>query len=121
MHKPDDRPEGAIDSALRSVFEPNPDTVRRVALEALAEKQQSRAPFLLRWVLVPALFVIAIGFSGGLWWSSQQAVSPRPESPQMIVLSSVEPAAYRIDNIGGVITVAKPNGQVMVVTTGGPS
>lgn len=110
-----------VDEYLRQALEPDSDTTRRVARQALSSPTLARS---LSWRLVvaPAVLVL-VAIVGSLWWrlGPSSSPAPAPALPSVVIVERAQRPAFEITNSGGVIAVITATGQVMAIVSGGTS
>lgn len=111
-----------LDEQIRKALEPDAGAVQRVVAGALATDSESHRPRLFQRLVVAPVMVLVIGAAIVLL-RSHRLVSPESENsaPVLIVVKAERAPVYCISNIGDVITITKPNGQVQAIVSGGTS
>jgi hypothetical protein len=109
-----------LDEQIRRALEPDSGAVQRVVSGALAAEPGRRRLHRFRLLVTVPVLVLVIGAALALLQRRQTAVPADPD-PVVIVVKTEQPPVYRISNIGDVITITKPNGQVQAIVSGGTS
>jgi hypothetical protein len=124
MSQPDTRSDNNVDVdvKLRTALAPDQQAVRRIVTRALAETPTAgERPPLWRLATAPVLVVVVLAVSIVLLWKVREVPELGSAEPRVLVIEAAEPPAYRISNIGDVLTLTKPNGQVVAIASGGTS